>query len=273
MADGRSYGWCFTINNPHQDTDDLTPLESVSRYGVAGIETGEEGTLHIQGFVYFATKRSLAQLKKLLPRAHLERMRGTWEQAADYCKKENNFKEWGTPPMSKRKQGEKGKEFWDEQLSLAKKGRIEECDSKVQITHYNALNKIATRYAPMPADADDTTGIWYYGDTGTGKSRKARDENPGFYLKLANKWWDNYQGQDVAILEDFDKCHSVLGHHLKIWGDRYAFPAEIKGSQINIRPRKIIVTSNWHPKEIWPNEEQTLQPILRRFKINHFNLL
>jgi hypothetical protein len=34
-------------------------------------------------------------------------------------------------------------------------------------------------------------------------------------------------------------------------------------------PDVFIVTSNWHPREIW-GDEKTLLPILRRFKVTHF---
>lgn len=92
-------------------------------------------------------------------------------------------------------------------------------------------------------------------------------------MKLPNKWWDGYQRQPNVIIDDFDKCHMVLGYHLKIWADRYAFAAEVKGSTILIRPLKIVVTSNYHPKEIWGETPNTLDPILRRFKIVHFRVL
>lgn len=268
----RSYGWCFTLNNPNNEDpqDDLTPLREASKYIIAGKEVGEEGTPHIQGYVYFVNKKSLAQLKKLLVRAHFEPQRGTAEQALEYCKKDGEYVEFGEPPMSKKRKGELGKEFWDEQLALAKKGRVDLCDSKVQISHFSLLTKIAAKHAPMPDDAEDTTGVWFYGPTGTGKSLKARTDYPGAYLKLCNKWWDGYNGEDTVIIEDFDRNHSVLGYHLKIWADRYSFPAEVKGSKINIRPKQIIVTSNYHPQDIWGTDPQTLDPILRRFVVIHF---
>lgn len=265
--------YAFTINNwTDADLQNLTDLENSTqvRYLICGREKGEEGTKHIQGYVYFHNPVRFISVKKLLPRAHIEPCKGTPEQNIAYCSKDGDFIEKGEKPITQKRKGELGAEYWEKQLALAKKGKVDECDPKLQITHHNALHAIAARYAPMPKDNEEIVNFWYYGSTGTGKSRKAREENPGFYLKMCNKWWDGYNGEDVVIIEDFDKIHHVLGHHLKIWGDRYSFPAEVKGSKVNLRPKSIIVTSNFHPTEIW-SDATTLEPIERRYKAVHFN--
>lgn len=268
----KSNGFCFTLNN-YSDSD-LERCHNISvnplvRYMVVGKEVGESGTPHLQGYIYFHSRIVFDTVRKLLPPCHIIVAKGDAQSNFEYCSKDGEFEETGDRPVSQKRKGQLGKEFWDHQLQLAKKGRICECDSKLQITHFSSLNAISARYAPMPANLTAPDNLWYYGPTGTGKSFKARSDNPGAYLKMCNKWWDGYQSEDVVIIEDFDKIHSVLGHHLKIWGDCYAFPAEIKGSKLNLRPAKLIVTSNYHPSEIW-TDPSTLEPILRRYVVTEF---
>lgn len=60
--------------------------------------------------------------------------------------------------------------------------------------------------------------------------------------------------------------HLYLGDHLKIWTDRYGFRAEVKYDTGPIRPKKIVVTSNYKITDLWTDPNIT-EPLLRRFKV------
>jgi len=66
-----------------------------------------------------------------------------------------------------------------------------------------------------------------------------------------------------VIIDDFDKFQVKQGGDMKRWLDRYAFQAQFKGGYLFIRPRKIIVTSQYRPSEIW-DDEKTVDAITRR---------
>lgn len=84
----RSRNWIFTLNNPN--VDQCGGLVVVgSKYLVYQKERGAEGTEHLQGLVCFSILKSLSQVRSLLPRAHLEIMRGSLQQAIDYATKED----------------------------------------------------------------------------------------------------------------------------------------------------------------------------------------
>lgn len=264
----RSRAYCLTLNNySEEEYQALLAVNCV--YLIVGKEI--VFTPHLQGYIYFASAKSLATLKLINPRIHWEKAKGDSLSNYNYCSKDGDFVEIGIRPMTAKEKGITQKDKWAEIKASAQDGRLDDIDPKIFVLHYRTLMNISKDYAPMPPDADDTTGEWYYGDSGTGKSRKARDDNPDAYLKMANKWWDGYRGEEVVIIEDFDINHKVLGYHLKIWADRYAFPAEVKGGKINIRPKKIIITSNYHPAAIW-EDSNTLEPILRRFQLSSFPL-
>ena len=266
----RSRAYCFTINNPMQeDMDNLDCLPGVS-YGVCGEETGAEGTVHLQGYVRFDTQRTFGAVSTFLPRAHLEAAKGTPAQNYAYCTKDGNIVwEEGEFPLEG---GACEKKRWADAKQLAINGDFDLIDPQIFFCHYSTMKRIYKDHQAKPADAEGVTGEWYYGPSGAGKSRDARENYPGSYLKMCNKWWDGYQGEDTVIIDDFDKSHSVLAHHLKIWADRYAFIAEMKGEALQIRPSKIIITSQYRPDQIWEDEE-TLDAIGRRFTLTKFSVM
>lgn len=264
----RSRNWCFTLNNPTFEEE--VGIQSLDcKYVTFGHEVGSEcQTPHLQGFINFSDKKSLKQVSTMLPRCHLEEMKGTQEQAIAYCHKEDPaFYEKGSKPASQAKKGEMGKQVYIDAITAAKEDRLEDIDPVLFLKYYSTLKTIRKDYMVKPPDSDDVTGIWIYGPAGCGKSRKAREDYPESYFKLANKWWDGYDNQSTVISDDWDMGHSVLGYHLKIWADRYSFIAETKGGALHIRPSKIIITSQYLPSQIWSESQETQDAINRRFKI------
>lgn len=268
MNNGRSRGYCWTINNPTEwDRIDIQQLIAEAQYVCYGEETGEEGTFHYQGFVYFSNKKSFQQIKTILPRAHIERQRGTCDQAIDYTKKDGNWHEWGDRPRG----GSGQTNQWKEVLQLARSGKLQEVEDKFPAIFIRYHSKLLSLCKPeRPIILDTLENEWWYGETGTGKSRELWDRYPDHYQKSLNKWWDGYQNQDVVAIEEWSPKNEITSSFLKIWADRYPFSAEIKGGTLQkIRPKKIIVLSNYTIDECFANT-QDVGPIKRRFKVKHF---
>lgn len=274
----RSRSYVFTVNN-YTDEDEhqcwAMPWEVKDcKYICVGKEIGESGTPHLQGYIYFCQPKSLNQLKGFFPTAHFETRRGSHSQAADYCKKDGDFFEWGTLPMDDAAKGSAGaaamESLMETTMECIREGNFK--GIPYAATHFikaceYRLFKEQQQDINLEMIDGDMEHEWVYGEPGAGKSHKSRAENEGAYIKDPKKeWWDNYKGEEVVIIEDFDKYQVAQGGDMKRWLDRYSFKAQIKGGYLDIRPRKVIVTSNYHPNEIW-DDAMTQAAITRRVKI------
>jgi len=112
----------------------------------------------------------------------------------------------------------------------------------------------------------ETQNEWWYGNTGSGKSRLAWEQYGTIcYQKMLNKWWDGYDAQPIVIIEEWSPKNEVTASALKIWADRYPFTAQIKGGVLQkIRPMKLIVISNYRLRDCFPDTRDA-DPIARRF--------
>lgn len=262
--------WCFTLNN--YSIDEIKTFRENTRwkYLLLGYETSETGTPHIQGYVVMKSRCRMRTMKNLNARAHWEPARGSFQQNYDYCTKDGEFTDFGIKPRTQKECGDMEKQRWKDALAAAKDGRLDDIPADIRFRYYTTCKQIMKDFMPMPDDMPNVTGVWIYGPAGVGKSRKAREDYPNAYIKPCNKWWDGYQGQENVIIDDVDKRHEVLGHHLKIWADRYGFTAEIKGGALNCRPSKIVVTSQYSIDDIWPDCE-TREALKRRFHVVHMS--
>ena len=264
--ENRSRGWCYTLNNYTQEEfDELTRVEC--RYHVLGKEVGDKGTPHIQGYIYFKNYVTFFKVKKLLgSRCHIERQKGTTTQASEYCMKEGNFQEIGILPrknLTKKERAVRNKLLMSAPLNQLVS------DGELSLSHVGQIRSARLILAQEAEDYEhsSTRGTWYYGPPGVGKSRRARLENPGAYIKPQSKWWDGYTGQKAVILDDLDGTY--LGHYLKIWSDRYACTGEVKGGTVKLQHEKIVVTSNYSPDTLFEANPELVKAIRRRFHVVH----
>lgn len=269
----RSRNFCFTINNYTEDVFDSI-IDTDCKYIICGKEKGDSGTPHLQGFIVFKNQKTLSALKKINSSAHWEIARGTPAQNRVYCTKDNDFCERGELPMDQKAKGDSEKERWAHILKLTEAGDWDTLKLEYPEVYGQKLKNLEYIHKKRPRDLStiqgDMTHEWIVGETGCGKSRKAREDSPGAYIKNPNvKWWDGYNGEEVVIIDDFDKYQVGQGGDMKRWLDRYAFQAEFKGGMEMIRPRKIVVTSQYTPQEIW-EDNKTVDAIMRRVKLIDF---
>lgn len=260
--------WCFTLNNwTEEEFENL--LKTDSDYIIIGKEVGEQLTPHLQGFLYFKNKKTLKQCKAINGRAHWEIAKGSVDQNVTYCSKEGNVTERGIKPANAKEKGIKGAAAIAAQWELAKAGKFEELPpASIKTYEY-----IFAKYGHKPQDIDNLDNIWIYGTSGCGKSRYVRDTYTRFYSKSISKWWDGYTDEEVVVIDDIDPSHaekSGIGYNLKIWADHYVFNAETKGGTLFIRPKQIIVTSQYSISSVFTDPE-TFAAISRRFRVMHMS--
>jgi len=89
----KSRKWSFTLNNWTVEEYD-TMAQAFRAKGwlfVLGKEVGASGTPHIQGYVEHKNAIRFDALRKLIPRAHLEKSRGSTKDNFVYCTKDEAF--------------------------------------------------------------------------------------------------------------------------------------------------------------------------------------
>ena len=250
---------------------------SQSRYAVYGYEVGKKnGTPHLQGYVYFHQPKQHRAVSKLFPGAWVGASKGSVEQNQAYCSKEaNGGFEYGDPPMdadvARRKGGAGNAARYAKAIDQAQRGdfaAIQRDDPQLFLLHGVRLESL---YTPNTVPLDgELLHEWWVGPSGTGKSRLLWELYPDHFPKNLNKWWDRYRYQDVVAIEEWSPKNDCTAHALKKWADRYPFQGEVKGGTLHmLRPKKIIVLSNYTPQQCFLNSED-LEPMLRRFTVIHF---
>lgn len=124
--------------------------------------------------------------------------------------------------------------------------------------------ELKSKPAPVPDDPRlpkprHISTLWYYGDTGTGKTARAKLACHEMGLTLFEKksetkqWWDGYRGEQAILLDDFRGSDMSFHSFLQLT-DPFRSPSmkvQVKGGTVDLRATYFFVTSPKHPIETW----------------------
>lgn len=248
---------CFTAWNT-VDYD-----KEYMRFLVIGTEVcPTSGRAHYQGYVELWRAYDFGVVKNLLGQdSHLEERRGTAQQACDYCKKDNNFSEFGVIS----RQGHRtdlDRIIHDVEMNLPIRN-IALNNPSEYIKYHKGIEKFKNILIKPRNWVTEVIVLW--GKTGTGKSRTARElcNNYWVWTPQRGSWFDGYEGQEHVIMEEF-RGQLPFGMFLSLT-DRYECPVQVKGGMVEFCPHKIVITSPKHPR-FWYEDmaNDKIDQLLRR---------
>jgi len=258
---------CFTVNNPtvsKEDYADSVAKHRLFRYVVLGDEVGKEGTPHFQGYLELTDNISPRPLAALLPRATSEARIGTALQAADYCKKDGQWTERGTITKPGRRT-----DIEEIKRMVRAKRPMHEIAEKSETYQQLKFAKLFKECTQKKRPIQDIDVRWYYGKAGTGKTKAAYDEFPDLYTPINFKWWEDYQGELVVLIDDFRKDWCKFHELIKLL-DRYPIKVECKGSFYQLQATTIILTAPVRPEDMYDTREDLYQLTRRILTVKHF---
>lgn len=286
----RSKAWVFTLNNPGTwriDWDQMGGADGPLEYAVYQLEAGASGTPHLQGYMYFKTRRTLLTVKRLINnRMHLEVAKGNVAQNKAYCTKaegriEGPWEHGGVPAtQGRRSDWEDLRHFIQEQLEAGMEEDLlhEELllrdpakwakEHKAILRLIEGVKKLIRRAAF--AEHPDSVVLppkevhLYWGETGAGKTRRAwMEAGPLAYTKPKGPWFDGYSGEANVILDEWPDMSLDINMVLGML-DRYTLNVPVKGGFVSWQPKRIWITSNIPPSEWYPEASEQHRAALRR---------
>lgn len=261
----RNRNWAFTINNWTPE-ELLACQELKCQYIIIGDEVGETGTPHLQGYVEFFDAHTMSAIKKYMPRAHLEIAYGNAEQNREYCTKEKFLYEGGAPKrQGKRNDIRRVRDQLDDGANMRSIVTTASSHQSIRMAEvYLSYHEQKRNWKPLVK--------WFYGPTGTGKSFTAYKELEDEDVYTAGdtaRWWQGYDANSSVILDDFRSSFICFNNLLKLL-DCYPYLVEVKGGSRQFLAKKIIITSPFHPKDVYKTNEEVEQLIRRIDEIREF---
>lgn len=224
----------------------------------------DTGKQHLQGTVIFKDAKTETAARKALAGRHCEPCIDL-DKSIEYCKKEGDYQEFGTAPVGAGKRTD-----LDHIREVIKKtGKIREVVNIAKNYQGVRMAEVILKYQE-PVRNWKPMVKWYWGPTGTGKTKMAMEELEDPYIAMAtSKWWEGYDAHENVIIDDMrgDFCKF---HELLRMLDRYAYRIETKGGSRQFLAKTIIITSCYPPDKMFDTREDIQQLIRRIDEVKEF---
>lgn len=263
----RFRNFCFTSFEEKKKWEDFfKENDALVRYICVGQETcPKTKKLHWQGWLQTNNPTSLKSMIKLMKPDHVEICKGDITSNELYTQKEGKFEKFGTLQTQGARNDLKG-------IRMA----IDEGKSMLDVAQMNfgsfvRYNKGFEKYQFMVRQKAARTfrkleTFVYWGDSGTGKTRKAFEENPDALIMhgtiMKKNWWDGYDFNKTLIIDEYDSQVPIT-HMLQIL-DGYPMRLATKGGHTWAAWTKVIITSNVEPKLWHKNAKPEHRAALKR---------
>lgn len=280
----QAYNWAWTmLNYTAEETAFIVGLSLLEEKPYTGLQFIKEicpttGTPHLQGMVVFGKKMTRGAVQKALSPARPQQLSTKPCYASVASNEAYTSKEGGT---DFHKDGSFAEA--EDPTKLDANGRAEQLLKLAEAADWKTLRSehqaawlyqrrqlISARGACLTC-SDVLDGVlenyWVYGEAGGGKDQYALSLATDPFTKPGNtKWWCEYDGQADVVLRDVGHSVMAIMDEFKVWTDRYKFFGEWKGGGFNIRPLRLFVTSNYHPRDIKGLDSLSLAALERRFQ-------
>nr|WMC00985.1 replication associated protein [Redondovirus D_HF5_2R] len=236
-------------------------------YSVCGKETAPTTNMkHFHVFIHLKKRLQSRKFEEFITvqgvRPQIEKVHNNIANIIKYCKKEGHIAEKGADIWTK-----KGTLNKKEKAELILNGDLEKLFMEgtlgpVEIIRAYKIRSIFETNR-KPTAYKKKLVMWFKGPTGEGKTRTAVKiaeeyfKNDYWISNETLKWFDNYNGQEIAIIDDFRKSMITDWSFLLRILDGYSLIVQIKGGFVRWCPKVIIITSPASPEEAfsWINKE------------------
>jgi len=224
------------------------------------LEVGEEdGNAHYQGYLECMGVKSMVQLHQVagFERAHFEVRRGSQQQAIAYANKADTRIDGPWSHGEPKEQGKRSdlidiKRQVDEGVSLV---QIWEANFGSMVRYHRSVKEYKRIRVAKRSWLTSFTIV--VGPSGIGKSYSTRQRYPLAYWKPHGKWFDDYDGEEVVVFDEF-RGEYPYRELLRLL-DSTPLLVESKGSHVQFVAKHVVFTSNFHPRD-WYRRDVTKHP-------------